>query len=159
VSARHRPPHHLRLVVPVSEPDDLIAPVPVGPAGPLIDRYLAPFITAGRQIILAAVAAIVDEAVAHGVEDAFGDTAGLRDDLAEIVGRNLEKWIAERIIEHSDTRELVTADAVAEKSILADHAMSERVADEGVTPALLGRLPVDAGALSPIIDSEAKVAC
>jgi hypothetical protein len=89
MTQRHVPPRYLRVVVATEEQSvstDLSCQAEAAESE--VDRVLRPIVVAGRSIIGAGVAAIVDVAADYGL-DWDHDRNKLRGGIADIVGRQL----------------------------------------------------------------------
>jgi hypothetical protein len=83
-------PPYLRVVdepTAEAEPCRVIVPALAGSNGIVAARYLQPYVDAGRDIIEAAVAAIVGEAARHGFGGRLWEPDAVRDGIREIVAQ------------------------------------------------------------------------
>jgi len=67
----------------------------------MIAAYSAPFVSSASAIADAAVTAITDMAVDHGLGGAFADTTALRTEVGDLVAHYLREWLIEQIIDYS----------------------------------------------------------
>lgn len=95
---RRRRPGHLRLVVSTAKDDrPVVITAPGEPPITELDRALATCVEAGRNIIAAAVAAVIDAAAEHGLD---WDRDRLRIGITDIVTRELHDDIADHLTRH-----------------------------------------------------------
>jgi hypothetical protein len=67
---RRRPPHHLRIVIPVTQPPDgaLPPPLPPGYMAEVLDGVVSNLLRDANTVTGAAMNAVVDEMAGHGLE-------------------------------------------------------------------------------------------
>lgn len=98
MNGRRIPPGHLRLVVSTANDDrPVVITAPGNSPVTELDRALAPYVEAGRKIVAAGVAAVIDAAAENGLD---WDRDCLRIGITDIVTRELHDDIADYLTRH-----------------------------------------------------------